>query len=135
MTPEQRKQRPELEICKVFKFSAGHWLPQVALEHPCRRQHGHNYQVEVVVRGELDPMTGFVMDFTEIKRVFQPLIDQLDHRNLNNIEGLENPTAENIALWLADKASMKIAYQIRVWETNTCWARWTNYDGLYRKRP
>ena len=54
----------------------------------------------MVCEGEIDPKTGWLIDFAEIKGAFQPLLDQLDHRYLNEIDGLENPTAENVARWI-----------------------------------
>ena len=128
---ERDKLWPEMEICKVFRFSASHSLPHVAEGHPCKRLHGHNYRVEIIVRGERNPNTGFVMDFAEIARRFGPQIDALDHRHLNEREGLENPTAENIVLWLMERSELKVAAAIRVWETDDCYAEAINHDGLY----
>lgn len=133
MHPDMKKDRPEMEICKVFKFSAGHYLPHVPEDHPCHRQHGHNYKVEVIVRGERNPRTGMVVDFHEINRIIKPLIEQLDHHNLNDLGILElqNPTAENIALWILRSCELKILAAVRVWETPTCYAEAINHDGLY----
>lgn len=89
-----------MEIFKQFKFEAAHFLPGVPEGHKCRRMHGHSYRVKVTVRGTPDPVTGMVLDFAELTRVCGPVIDSLDHRVLNEIPGLENPTAENLAVWL-----------------------------------
>ena len=131
MKKQQRENWPEMEVCKVFRFSSAHWLPMVDDGHPCKRLHGHNYRVEIIVRGERHPTTGMVIDFAEIKRRFGPMIDQLDHQVLNDLPGLENPTAENIALWLLTNADLKVASAIRVWETDDCYAEAINHSGFY----
>ena len=89
-----------MEIFKIFGFEAAHYLPNVPAAHKCRRMHGHSFRVEVYVEGAVDPSTGWVMDFADLKGFFEPLEDRLDHRLLNDIEGLENPTSENLARWI-----------------------------------
>jgi 6-pyruvoyltetrahydropterin/6-carboxytetrahydropterin synthase len=89
-----------MEIFKVFKFDAAHRLPAVPEDHKCTRLHGHSFRVEIHIRGAVSRQTGWVMDFAEIAAAFQPLIDCLDHKYLNDIEGLENPTSENLARWI-----------------------------------
>ena len=89
-----------MEIFKIFGFEAAHFLPNVPASHKCRRMHGHSFRVEVYITGEVDPQTGWVMDFADLKVCFQPLEDRLDHRLLNEIEGLENPTSEHLARWI-----------------------------------
>lgn len=91
------------EIFKEFRFEAAHHLPRTPPGHKCGRLHGHSYRVEVHVRGTVDPDSGWVMDFSEISAAFQPLHKQLDHYYLNEIEGLENPTSENLAEWIWDR--------------------------------
>ncbi|MDX9911397.1 MAG: 6-carboxytetrahydropterin synthase QueD [Phycisphaerales bacterium] len=88
-----------MEIYKEFKFEAAHRLIGVPADHPCARIHGHSYRLVVYVRGRPDERVGWVQDFGEIKRVCQPLVDRLDHQYLNEIEGLEQSTAERIAQW------------------------------------
>jgi 6-pyruvoyltetrahydropterin/6-carboxytetrahydropterin synthase len=88
------------EIYKEFHFEAAHHLPFVPEGHKCARLHGHSFHVRLSVRGEVDPATGWVLDFGDIKQLFGPLHDQLDHRYLNDIDGLENPTSEHIARWI-----------------------------------
>jgi len=89
-----------MEIYKDFRFEAAHLLPNVPLGHKCRRLHGHSYRVTIYVRGDIDPNIGWVTDFGEVKKIVQPVIDRLDHYYLNDIEGLENSTAENLSIWL-----------------------------------
>lgn len=88
------------ELTKTFDFEAAHLLPNFPEDHKCRRLHGHSFVVEVRILGEVDSHTGCVMDFGDLKAIVKPHIDQLDHRYLNDIEGLENPTSENLAIWI-----------------------------------
>ena len=108
-------------ITKTFTFDAAHWLPYVPAEHKCGRLHGHTYSVNLVLEGELDPHLGWVMDFTEIKAAFQPLYEKLDHVCLNEVEGLENPTAEILARWVYDqlKSDLPLLVEVTVFETSS----------------
>ncbi|MCP4574198.1 MAG: 6-carboxytetrahydropterin synthase QueD [bacterium] len=87
-------------ITKNFGFDAAHWLPGVPEDHKCRRLHGHTYRVVIALEGDLDPELGWVADYGEISKAFKPLLDDLDHHCLNEIAGLENPTAEVLAAWI-----------------------------------
>ena len=89
-----------MEIFKAFTFEAAHRLPNVPDGHKCARLHGHSFRVELHVAGEPDPHTGCVMDFADLGRAFQPLLECLDHHYLNDIPGLENPTSERLAQWI-----------------------------------
>ena len=89
-----------VEIWKEFTFEAAHLLPRVPEGHKCRRLHGHSFRVEVRVRGVPDPALGWVMDFADLKAAWAPLDDALDHRYLNDVPGLENPTSEVLARWI-----------------------------------
>jgi len=91
------------ELRRRYRLEAAHRLPQVAAEHPCRRLHGHTYTLELVVCGPLDPGKGWVLDYASIDAAARPLLDQLDHRYLNDIEGLENPTSEHLARWVWER--------------------------------
>lgn len=87
-------------IFKEFTFEAAHRLPNVPEGHKCARLHGHSFHVRVSVRGEVGGTSGWVMDFADIKAAIAPVEAQLDHRYLNDILGLENPTSEVIARWI-----------------------------------
>src|SRR4051794_23994362 len=89
-----------VSLWKEFRFEAAHRLPNVPDGHKCARLHGHSFVVEVHVRGRVDPHTGMLVDYADIKSAFALLDDHLDHRYLNEIPGLENPTSENIVRWI-----------------------------------
>jgi 6-pyruvoyltetrahydropterin/6-carboxytetrahydropterin synthase len=81
-------------------FEAAHCLPAVPEGHRCRQLHGHNFRCEIHVSGDIDPQTGWVIDFGDIEKAFAPLRAQIDHRYLNDVAGLETPTSENLAQWI-----------------------------------
>jgi 6-pyruvoyltetrahydropterin/6-carboxytetrahydropterin synthase len=89
-----------MEIFTEFSFEAAHLLPNVPVGHKCARLHGHSFQVAVHVEGPVDETAGWVMDFADIKRAMEPVLARLDHYYLNEVEGLENPTSEEIARWI-----------------------------------
>jgi 6-pyruvoyltetrahydropterin/6-carboxytetrahydropterin synthase len=114
--------RLRTRIGRSYRFEAAHRLPNVPDGHKCKNLHGHNYRVEIVVSGQLDDR-GFVMDFAEIDTAIAPLIEKVDHRFLNEVEGLENPTAEIIAAWFFQRISG--CQLVRVYENDDCWAEVT----------
>ena len=109
------------QLTRTFQFEAAHWLPTFPEGHKCRRLHGHSFRVEIVVGGEVDPARGYLVDFGEIRDAVTPLIDQLDHRLLNDIDGLSNPTAELLAKWIYDRLrpAQPLLVAVRVHETCT----------------
>ncbi|WP_337267434.1 6-carboxytetrahydropterin synthase QueD [Oryzifoliimicrobium ureilyticus] len=117
-----------MKIVQAFTFESAHRLPNVPPTHRCHRMHGHSYRAELTLEGPVDPHTGFVIDFFDVEKVFGPLLAQLDHHTLNEIPGLENPTAEHIAMWIWKNAKplLKELVLVKVFETPMCWAE---YDG------
>ena len=109
-----------MDIFKRFHIEAAHRLPNVPAGHKCARLHGHSFQVELIVSGEPGANTGWVMDFAEVKRAFQPLYDRLDHNYLNDIEGLDNPTSERLAIWIWDRLKPTLAALAEVVVHETC---------------
>ena len=111
-----------MEIFKEFTFEAAHRLPNVPAGHKCGRLHGHSFQVAIHISGPLDPHTGWVRDFADIKAIFKPIYDQLDHNYLNDLPGLENPTSEVIARWIWHKLKPDLPElsQMTLRETCTC---------------
>jgi len=106
-------------IGRTYRFESAHHLPLLPEGHRCRNLHGHNYRIEVVVSRRLDPR-GFVMDFAEMDAAIMPMIKEVDHRLLNEIAGLENPTAEIIANWFFHR--IEGCESVRVYENDDCWA-------------
>lgn len=92
-----------MEIYKEFKFEAAHYLPNVPKDHKCYRLHGHSYRVKLFIQAPINEKIGWIMDFADLKEAFSPLYHKLDHRYLNEVEGLENPTSENLAKWIWDR--------------------------------
>ena len=90
-----------MEIGKDFRFEAAHRLPHVPEDHKCHRLHGHSFRVTVIVGGDMDPRLGWLVDFASVEEAWRPLHALLDHRYLNEVDGLENPTSENLASFLA----------------------------------
>ena len=89
-----------MKIYKEFSIEAAHRLPNVPEGHKCARLHGHSFQVAIHVDGPVGEQTGWIMDFGDIKAAFAPIYEQLDHHYLNDVMGLENPTSENLAIWI-----------------------------------
>lgn len=111
-----------ITISKTFDFDAAHHLPLVPADHKCRRLHGHTYRVEVVLEGEADAR-GFVVDYAEISEAWRPVHEMLDHRLLNDVEGLENPTTEVLAPFILDMLvdALPLLVRVRVYESSTTW--------------
>lgn len=113
----------KLELRKTFQFEAAHLLPHLPENHKCRRLHGHSFTAEIVVAGEADPKLGWVMDYADISAAFKPLWEQLDHRYLNEIPGLENPTSEILAVWIWERLKSTLPQLVEVVVAETCTAR------------
>lgn len=109
-----------MEIFRVFTVEAAHRLPNVPEGHKCARLHGHSFRIEIHVAGAVDPATGWVMDFAELKRAFAPTFDRLDHHYLNDIVGLENPTSENLARWVWAQVKPVVPGLARIVIHETC---------------
>jgi 6-pyruvoyltetrahydropterin/6-carboxytetrahydropterin synthase len=110
-----------MEIIKEFTFDAAHYLPNVPDTHKCKNLHGHTYRVRLCIEGPLDPVLGWVMDFADIKAAWKPLEQQLDHQVLNNIPGMTNTTAEELAMWIYDqlKPALPLLSRVELFETPT----------------
>tara|TARA_B100000497_G_C7481042_1_gene295373 strand:+ start:85 stop:441 length:357 start_codon:yes stop_codon:yes gene_type:complete len=112
-----------MELRKTFQFEAAHLLPHLPQNHKCRRLHGHSFSAEIVVEGPCDPALGWVMDYADISKAFRPLWEKLDHYYLNEVEGLANPTSENIAIWIWKRLSPQLPMLTEVVVAETCTAR------------
>ncbi len=109
-----------MDIFRVFQIESAHRLPNVPAGHKCSRLHGHSFKIEVHVSGPVGKESGWVMDFADLKQIFQPLYETLDHNYLNEIEGLENPTSENLARWIWHKLKPELPNLSKVAVQETC---------------
>jgi 6-pyruvoyltetrahydropterin/6-carboxytetrahydropterin synthase len=89
-----------MDIFRIFHLQCARRLPALPHTHPCSRLHGHSFEVQLTVSGDIDPVLGWVLDFADIEAAWHPIHAALDHRYLNDIAGLGNPTSENLAVWL-----------------------------------
>ena len=111
------------ELVRTYRIDAAHRLPGLPPEHKCSRMHGHGYLVEVRVRGPVGEESGWVMDFADVDAVARPVVEALDHRCLNEVEGLENPTAELLAKWIWDRLAPSLPGLVEVVVAETPHAR------------
>lgn len=111
----------KVRLSKTFRFEAAHFLPTFPEGHKCRRLHGHSFRFDVIVEGDLDEAKGYLVDYGDIKRAVDPVVKRLDHYYLNEIPGLENPTAELLTRWLWNEIHphLPLLSQIIVYETCT----------------
>jgi 6-pyruvoyltetrahydropterin/6-carboxytetrahydropterin synthase len=109
-----------MDIFRVFQIEAAHRLPNVPEGHKCARLDGHSFRIEIHVSGPVGADTGWVMDFADLRQAFQPLFDQLDHQYLNDVDGLENPTSENLARWIWRRLAADLPQLSRVVVQETC---------------
>ncbi len=109
-----------MEIFKEFRIEAAHRLPQVPAEHKCARLHGHSFLIGVYVEGEVQVAAGWVRDFADISGAMRDVHEELDHRYLNDIAGLENPTSEMLAIWVWRRLKPRLAGLSRVVIHETC---------------
>ena len=109
-----------MEIFREFQIEAAHRLPNVPPGHKCARLHGHSFRIAVHVAGEPDATLGWVCDFADIKAAAEPVLGQLDHRYLNEIEGLENPTSERLAAWIWQRLAPSLPGLSRITVRETC---------------
>ena len=115
------------EISRSYTIEAAHRLPHVPEGHKCARLHGHSFRITLHVGGELDPRLGWIVDFAEIDRAFEPVFAQLDHRYLNEVPGLDNPTSELLARWVLERVRLPAARLLAVSIGETCNASCTVY--------
>ena len=97
-----------------FTLEAAHSLPRLPEGHKCRRVHGHTFKIEVQVEGEVDPQSGWLMDYADLEKKFAPLHQALDHRLLNEVEGLDNPSSENLAAWIWKKLKPSLPQLVEI---------------------
>jgi 6-pyruvoyltetrahydropterin/6-carboxytetrahydropterin synthase len=109
-----------VELSRKYSFSAAHHLPRAPEGHKCRRLHGHSYEIEVAVRGEVDQETGWLIDYGDIDARVKPVVAELDHRTLNEVPGLENATSELLCGWLWERLRGDLSGLHRITVAETC---------------
>jgi 6-pyruvoyltetrahydropterin/6-carboxytetrahydropterin synthase len=115
------------ELTRRYRIEAAHRLPHVPAEHKCARLHGHSFELTLHVGGEVDPRLGWILDFADIDRAFEPLFALLDHRYLNDVPGLENPTSELLARFVLERVKLPAGKLLAVSVSETCTSRCTVY--------
>lgn len=112
-----------VELATTFRIEASHQLPRAPATSVCRRLHGHSWKIEVRVGGLVQPETGWLIDYHDIEAAWQPLHEALDHRHLNDVDGLANPTSENLAIWIWARLGLSLPQLFSVTVHETCTAR------------
>lgn len=111
-----------LRIFLEDSFDAAHWLPNVPDDHKCHALHGHTYKVRLEISGDVGTVTGWIIDYAEVKDKWDEVKMTLDHHCLNEIPGLENSTCEHVALWIKFvlKPHLPGLCRIEIRETERC---------------
>ena len=97
-----------MRIYKDFRFEAAHVLPSAAPGTANARVHGHSFRARVLIEGEPDPATGYIVHFDELTAAIGDTRDALDHHFLNDVGGLSTPTLERIAVWIWNRLSNRV---------------------------
>lgn len=108
------------EISRTYFIEAAHRLPRVPPGHKCFRLHGHSFRITLRIAGDVDPIAGWILDFAEVDRAFEPWFARLDHHYLNEVPGLENPTSEVLARWLLERVQLPHGRVVSVTVAETC---------------
>lgn len=102
-------------------FDAAHWLPFVPPAHKCHSMHGHTYRIRIEIGGELDPILGWIVDYTVVKSKWEVVKNLLDHKTINDV--VPNSTCENLAEWIWNAlyaAGLNGVERIELRETANC---------------
>jgi 6-pyruvoyltetrahydropterin/6-carboxytetrahydropterin synthase len=114
----------KVALTRSYRFEAAHRLPMVPPDHKCARMHGHSFEVAITVAGAVDERMGWLVDYAEITKVVEPLLkNELDHRSLNDVPGLENPTSEVLCGWLWGRLRPQLPLLSEITVAETCTAR------------
>jgi len=104
-----------MQVYRTFRFHAARSLPNLEESHICKQLHGHTFNITIYVKGEIKDKTGFVVDFFDIDKIFnKKIMPLIDHKNLNSIDGLENPTSENLCIWIWNKLINHIPNMLKI---------------------
>lgn len=99
----------KVTICKSFTFCAAHKLDRLPRRHKCHNLHGHGYQVDIEITGDTDDKLLWLVDYCVIAEAWKPLHNQLDHKYLNDVDGIDHSTTEVVAGWIFDRISLAMA--------------------------
>lgn len=107
------------EITQTFTIESARFLPHLPKNHPCSQWHGHSFSIRLILRGPLQKTQDWVMDYGDIQRVATPVMAAIDHKKLNEVDGLENPTTENLCRWVYEKIKTHLPqlHQVEIKET------------------
>ncbi|OYZ11011.1 MAG: 6-carboxytetrahydropterin synthase QueD [Bdellovibrio sp. 28-41-41] len=113
-------QTQTVEIKKSFAIESARFLPNLPASHPCAHTHGHSFKITLRLRGPINAKIGWLVDYNDIAKTAAPLIKKIDHKLLNDVPGLKNPTTENITVWLFEKLKpvMPELVQVIIQETS-----------------
>lgn len=103
----------EYELKQSFTIESARYLSKLPATHPCSRIHGHSFKITLRLVGPANEL-GWVIDYHEIETRVRPILNQIDHRLLNEVEGLENPTTEILCSWLYNKVKLVLPQLIQV---------------------
>lgn len=108
-----------MELKQHFQIESARYLPHLDSSHPCSRMHGHSFKIILTLKGPLHPQLGWVMDYNDITNIMKPILQKIDHRVLNEVPGLENPTSELLAKWIYDQVikQLPLLTEVNVSET------------------
>ncbi len=98
-----------MELKQHFQIESARFLTGLDKDHPCSHMHGHSFKITLTIKGPVLPPKNWVMDYHEIAKIVKPILNLLDHKILNDVPGLENPTSEVLAKWLYDKIKSQIS--------------------------
>ncbi|MEK6774015.1 MAG: 6-pyruvoyl tetrahydropterin synthase family protein [Bdellovibrionota bacterium] len=104
----------KIELKQQFQIESARFLPHLDKNHPCSRTHGHSFVIWLTLQGPLQMPQGWLIDYNEIQIKMKPILEQIDHRLLNEVPGLENPTTENLCIWLYQKAQKVLPQVTRI---------------------
>ncbi|MGE3756689.1 MAG: 6-pyruvoyl tetrahydropterin synthase family protein [Pseudobdellovibrionaceae bacterium] len=105
---------PICELRQHFHLESARYLPHLPKSHPCSRMHGHSFKVTLVMEGPLDSKVGWVIDYNDVKAAAGPIFSEIDHRCLNEVSGLENPTTEILTAWIFEKVKARLPDLVQV---------------------
>lgn len=102
------------ELRQHFQIESARFLPHLPKSHPCAHMHGHSFKIILSLVGDLDPQIGWMIDYNDIAKILKPTLDLIDHKVLNEVPGLENPTSELLCKWLYEKVKKDLPQLVKV---------------------